>query len=108
MSRSHSSASVRLSTKSSQSRTKKSKGRTDSSDASSKSVMVASDSDIHRSNQQYWKKYERDVASKVWKLAKQMGITGGEDDSAYIKEIQKMEDRDCQAKAERRRQEPVP
>lgn len=34
------------------------------------------------------------AALKVWKLAKEIGVKGKEDDAFYVNEIQGMEDRD--------------
>lgn len=72
------------------------------------SANLETESDIQRCNEQYWRRYDGSVAAKIWRGAKELGVLGTKEDSAYEKAIQSMEDRDHKAKVIRGRQNQLP
>lgn len=89
------------------------------------SCNFETDSDILKFNRIFWKRRENEETSKencdscnqevesgraaskgsaalnVWRMAKEIGVSGKEDDVVYIRELQMMEERDHQAKVMR-------
>lgn len=66
-----------------------------------------SDATIVRCNSKFWKNFDGNVAQKIWKLAKLVGVSGLEADAVY-EIIQQFESRDSAAIAKRGKTSVVP
>lgn len=67
-----------------------------------------SDSEVQRCNARFRENQQNSVAAKIWKKAKDLGVSGRDDDTVYVKKIGEMEARDCLAKSQREQQAGFP
>lgn len=87
----------------------KKRGRPRIGEGKGSKAVAASDSDIIRCNDVFWKTYDieqtkkkdESVAKKLATMAMEVGVTGFGDEGALVKAIQSLEDRDDVAKTDR-------